>query len=184
MTNPETSRHIEVKDDNDQTAAVAAVNQENGPAGTVRASMYAKSETVRPGDRASLVDAVMDLPEVQAADRLEATVPFGDAESVERLRQRTDDAELRAAGASTLLDANVPRPRGEEPRGQQAGGEQVRGDPAGGEQAGDEQAGDEQAGDEQVPGELAAGELSDGALTGGEGLGEAGGGGQPALPPG
>jgi hypothetical protein len=73
--------------------------------------MYAKSEHVRPGDRASLVDAVMDLPEVQAADRLEAAVPFGDAESVKRLRERTDDAELRAAGATTLLDANVPRDR-------------------------------------------------------------------------
>jgi hypothetical protein len=111
MTNPETSRQIEVKDENDQTAAVAAVNPDNGPEGTVRASLYAKSEHVRPGDRATLVDAVMDLPEVQAADRLEATVPFGDAESVERLRERTRDAELRAAGASTLLDANVPQPR-------------------------------------------------------------------------
>jgi len=110
MTQPEAS-HIEVKDDNDQTAAVAAVSADSGPEGTVRTSMYAKSEHVRPGDRASLVDAVMDLPEVQAADRLEASVPFGDAESVERLRERTDNAELRAAGASTLLDANVPRPR-------------------------------------------------------------------------
>ena len=32
----------------------------------------------------------------------------GDAESVERLRERTDDAVLRAAGGTTLLDANVP----------------------------------------------------------------------------
>jgi hypothetical protein len=111
MTDPEASRHIEVKDHNDQTAAVAAVSVDSGPEGTVRASVYAKGEHVRPGDRAHLVDQVMDLPEVQAADRLEATVPFGDAESVERLRERTNDAELRAAGASTLLDANVPRPR-------------------------------------------------------------------------
>src|SRR6201996_6094057 len=111
MTQPEAPRHIEVKDDNDQTAAVAAVSAERGPEGTVRTSLYAKAEHVRPGDRASLVDQVMDLPEVQAADRLEATVPFGDTESVERLRERTDDAELRAAGATTLLDANVPPPR-------------------------------------------------------------------------
>jgi hypothetical protein len=111
MTDPDSSRHIEIKDDNDQTAAVAAVSTDVGPEGTVRTSMYAKSEHVRPGDRAHLVDAVMDLPEVQASERVEATVPFGDAESVERLRERTDDAELRAAGASTLLDANVPRPR-------------------------------------------------------------------------
>jgi hypothetical protein len=61
-----------------------------------------------PGYRASLVDAVMDLPEVQASDRVEAAVPYGDAESLERLRERTEDAQTRAAGATTLLDANVP----------------------------------------------------------------------------
>ena len=42
----------------------------------------------------------MDLPEVQASSRLEATVPLGDAESLERLRQRTDDAVTRPAGSS------------------------------------------------------------------------------------
>lgn len=108
MTNPENSRHVEIKDDDDRTAAVADVTTARGPDGTVRTSMYAKNEHVRPGDRAALVDEVMDLPEVKASDRVEATVPFGDAESVERLRERTDDATLRAAGSTTLLDANVP----------------------------------------------------------------------------
>ena len=50
----------------------------------------------------------MDLPEVQASDRMEAAVPYGDAESLERLRERTEDAQTRAAGATTLLDANIP----------------------------------------------------------------------------
>jgi hypothetical protein len=108
MNDPETSRHVEVRDDDDRTAAVAEVTTAKGPAGTVRTSMYAKSEHVRPGDRAALVDEVMGLPEVKASERVEATVPYGDAESVERLRERTDDAVLRAAGGTTLLDANVP----------------------------------------------------------------------------
>lgn len=117
MTDPEisrhveikdTSRHVEIKDDDDRTAAVAEVTTAKGPEGTVRASMYAKSEHVRPGDRATLVDEVMDLPEVQASSRVEATVPYGDAESVERLRERTKDAVLRAAGGTTLVDANLP----------------------------------------------------------------------------
>ena len=108
MTDPETSRHVEIKDDDDRTAAVAEVSTASGPDGTVRTSMYAKDEHVRPGDRAALVDEVMGLPEVKASDRVEATVPYGDAESVERLRERTDDAVLRAAGGTTLLDANVP----------------------------------------------------------------------------
>ncbi len=109
MTDPKTSRHVEIKDDEDRTAAVAEVTTASGQEGTVRASMHAKNEHVRPGDRAALVDEVMDLPEVRASDRVEAAVPLGDAESVERLRERTDDAVLRAAGSTTLLDANVPQ---------------------------------------------------------------------------
>ena len=113
----ETSRHIEVKDNEGHTAAVAEVTTGRGPEGTVvRASLYAKSEHVRRGDRTNLVDAVMDLPEVQASERVEATVPYGDAESVQRLRERTDDTAIRAAGATTLLDANIPRPRRQQPR--------------------------------------------------------------------
>jgi hypothetical protein len=128
MTDPETPRYIEIKDDEDRTAAVAEVTTARGPEGTVRTSMYAKNEHVRRGDRATLVDEVMDLPEVKASNRVEATVPFGDAESVERLRQRTDDAVLRAAGASTLLDANLPPDGGhqaaEPPAGEPPAGEQ------------------------------------------------------------
>ena len=119
MTDPETSRHVEIKDDDDHTAAVAEVTTASGPDGTVRTSMYAKDEHVRPGDRAALVDEVMGLPEVKASNRVEATVPFGDAESVERLKERTDDATLRAAGSTTLLDANVPPDDGYQPAGDQ-----------------------------------------------------------------
>src|SRR5579863_10103384 len=108
MTDPETPRHVEVRDDDDRTAAVAEVTTARGPDDTVRTSMYAKSEHVRPGDRAALVDAVMGLPEVRESDRMEAAVPLGDAESVERLREHTDGAVLRAAGSTTLLDANLP----------------------------------------------------------------------------
>jgi hypothetical protein len=109
MTDPRTSRLIEVKDEQDRTTAVAEVAAGKGPEGTVRASLYAKSEYVRPGDRASLVDAVMETPEVRTNDTLEAAVPRGDIETVERLRERTDNPVLRAAGASTLLDARIPR---------------------------------------------------------------------------
>jgi hypothetical protein len=115
MTDPDTSRHVEIKDDEDRTAAVAEVTTASGPEGTVRTSMYAKREHVRPGDRAALVDEVMDLPEVKESNRVEATVPYGDAESVERLRERTDDAVLRAAGGTTLLDANLPPEGGQQP---------------------------------------------------------------------
>ena len=129
MNDPETSRHVEVRDDEDHTTAVAEVTTAKGPEGTVRTSMYAKSEHVRPGDRAALVDEVMGLPEVKASDRVEATVPRGDAESVERLRERTEDAVLRAAGGTTLLDANLPPDHGHQ------AAEPPAGDPPAGDQA-------------------------------------------------
>ena len=108
MTNPEAPRHVEIKDDGDRTVAEAEVTTARGPEGTVRASMHAKDDRMPPGYRASLVDAVMDLPEVQASERMEATVPHGDSEFLNRLRERTEEAQTRAAGATTLLDANVP----------------------------------------------------------------------------
>jgi len=120
MTNPEMPRHVEIKDGN-QTVAAAEVTTAKGPQGTVRTSLHATTEHVRPGHRADLVDAVMDLPEVQECTRLEATVPLGDAELLERLRERTVDAVTRPAGSTALLDASLPpaRPRA---AGQQPGG--------------------------------------------------------------
>ena len=120
MTNPDRSRHIEVGDGG-QSVAAAEVTTSAGADGTVRASLHASAGHITPGSRASLVDAVMDLPEVQASVRLEATVPLGDGESLERLRQRTDDTTTRPAGSTALLDANIPADG--EPRSGQEHGE-------------------------------------------------------------
>ena len=65
----------------------------------------------------------MDLPEVHASARLEATVPLGDAELLERLRQRTHNAVTRPAGCTALLDADIPPP------GRPGAGQQRRGGP-------------------------------------------------------
>jgi hypothetical protein len=119
MINPDAARHVEVKD-GDQSVAAAEVSVSEGAEGTARASLHAPSGHTPPGSRANLVDAVMDSPEVKASVRLEATVPLGDGESLDRLRERTDDAVTRPAGSTALLDANIPpaaRPGDEEPGG-------------------------------------------------------------------
>jgi uncharacterized phage protein gp47/JayE len=112
------SRRVEVKDE-DQTIAAAEVTPLDNSAGTVRTSFAASSGPAPPGSRASLVDAVMDLPEVQNSSRMEATVPLGDTESLERLRDRTDEPVTRPAGSTALVDGNIPSARpagpGEEP---------------------------------------------------------------------
>jgi hypothetical protein len=121
VTDPGTSRHIEIKD-GDQTVAAAEVTTSQEAGGTAQASLHAASGHIAPGSRASLVDAVMDLPEVQQSARLTAAVPLGDTESLWRLRERTDDTVTRPAGSTALVDANIPpddeRESGQEPDGQ------------------------------------------------------------------
>jgi hypothetical protein len=121
MTSPDKSRHVEVKD-GDQTVAAAEVTTLDNAEGTVRTSLLPSSGHTPPGSRASLVDAVMDLPEVQASSRLEATVPLGDAESLERLRERTEDTVTRPAGSTVLVDADIP-PGGPASPGGEPGGQ-------------------------------------------------------------
>ena len=105
MTHPEDARRVEIKD-GDQTVAAAEVSQHEG--GTARASLHASSGHVPPGRRSDLVDAVVDLPEVQECARLEATIPLGDTETLDRLRERTEDTTSRAAGSTALVDGSVP----------------------------------------------------------------------------
>ena len=110
MTDPDTPRHIEIRE-GDHTIAAAGVMTCDEAAGTARVWLHAAPGHVPPGSRASLVDAVLDLPEVQASARLEATVPLGDTELLERLRQRTHDAVTRPAGCTALVDADMPSHR-------------------------------------------------------------------------
>jgi hypothetical protein len=122
MTSPDKSRRVEVRD-GDQTVAAAEVTTADHAGGTVRTSLLPSSGHTPPGSRASLVDAVMDQPEVRAGARLEATVPLGDAESLERLRERTQDAVTRPAGSTALVDADIP-PAGGAEAGQEPGGQE------------------------------------------------------------
>jgi hypothetical protein len=108
MTFPETPRHVEIRNGG-QIVATAEVSMP--AAGTARTSMHAAAGHVAPGWRADLVDAVLDLPEVRASERLEATVPIGDAEFLDRLRERTTGAVTRPAGSTVLLDAVIPPQR-------------------------------------------------------------------------
>ena len=122
MTSPDKSRRVEVRD-GDQTVAAAEVTRVEHTEGTVRTSLLPSSGAYPPGSRASLVDAVMDLPEAQADSRLEATVPLGDAESLARLRERTEDTVTRPAGSTALVDADIP-PASHAECSQQPGGRQ------------------------------------------------------------
>ena len=53
---------------------------------------------------------------MRASERLEATVPIGDGEFLDRLRERTTGAVTRPAGSTVLLDAIIPPQRHRNPR--------------------------------------------------------------------
>jgi len=109
MSDRVTRRHVEVKV-GEVTVAAADVSLPGEPGAVPRASLHASSGHVPPGSRARLVDGVLDLPEVRAGPRLEATVPLGDSESLDRFRERCDDVSTRAAGSTALVDATPTRP--------------------------------------------------------------------------
>lgn len=98
---------VEVRD-GDRAVTSAEVSTSSESQGTARASLQAESGHLPPGSRSDLVDAVLDLPEVQDSAHLEATVPLGDSESLHRLRERTEDMSTRAAGSSAIVEADLP----------------------------------------------------------------------------
>ena len=114
MTNPGRHHHVEIKE-GDDTVAAADVTIPAEAEGTAQASLHSSPGHVTPGSRASLVDAVMDLPEVKESSRLEAALPLGDSETLGRLRERSENATTRPAGSSVLVDADIPAPAGDDP---------------------------------------------------------------------
>jgi hypothetical protein len=106
MADQNTHQHLEIFD-GDRAVTSADVDTSTNldePAG-----LQAKSGHIPHGSRASMVDAVLDLPEVQRSHHLEVTVPLGDAESLLRLQDRCGNMTTRAAGCSALVDADLSR---------------------------------------------------------------------------
>jgi hypothetical protein len=107
MAEHDLHQHVEISDDG-RTVAVAEVTTPEGSGGTARASLRAESGHIAPGRRASLVDAVLDLPEVRESAHLEAVFPLGDGESLRRLEQRCEDVRTHPAGSSAILEGDLP----------------------------------------------------------------------------
>jgi len=99
-------RHVTVEDGG-RVLARADV-QCDAQLGTVQASLHVEAGHLPPGTRARLVDAVLDLPDLPTGAHLHAALPTGDAEILDRVRERCTLVELRAAGASCLLDGTLP----------------------------------------------------------------------------
>ena len=97
---------ISIDDEDGRQVGVAAIDVVDDS--TVRASLHVEAGHLAPGTRARLVDAVLDAPEVGSRRHVEVAVPLGDGEMLDRVRERTGSDEVRAAGASCLIDAELP----------------------------------------------------------------------------
>ena len=74
----------------------------------LHSDLHVESGHLPSGTRTRLVDAVLDSAEGEEADRLVATMPLSDTEMLARVRERCDDVETRAAGATKIVEARLP----------------------------------------------------------------------------
>jgi hypothetical protein len=98
--------HVDVSEDGHRLAT-ADVTTSAEAHGVTLASFHAEAGHLPPGTRRNLVDVVMDLPDVRASDHLRASVPTGDTESIDRLRERTTGLRTHVAGCTALIDADI-----------------------------------------------------------------------------
>jgi hypothetical protein len=87
--------------------AVADLETTDDPT-VIRASLHTEAGHHPVDAGARLVDAVLDLEETRRRHTLEATLPLGDFEALQRLRSRCPHVQTRPAGTSCLADAELP----------------------------------------------------------------------------
>ena len=105
MTRSEERPTIEIENEG-RTLATAEMHPADGT-GVLQSDLHVESGQLPVGTRARLVDAVLDSADASDADHLRATMPLGDTEMLERVRERCDDVEARAAGATKIVDARL-----------------------------------------------------------------------------
>ena len=103
---------LQIALNDDDGKLVAAADIELVDPSVARASLHLESGHLPAGTRARLVDAVLDAPEVAAAGHVSVALPIGDTEILDRLRSRCDTDDVRAAGATCLVEAELRDPDG------------------------------------------------------------------------
>jgi hypothetical protein len=106
MKTQQNGSHIQLIHDGN-VVAVADFETTDDPT-VIRASLHTEAGHRPVGAGARLVDAVLDLDETRQRHTLEATLPLGDVEALQRLRSRCPDVQTRPAGATCLADATLP----------------------------------------------------------------------------
>jgi hypothetical protein len=89
-----------------ETLVEATISPADGD-GEVRVDVHTESGHLPVGARQRMADAIHEVVTDDQASRMSATVPLGDAELVEGIRGHLNNVELRAAGATSIIEGTV-----------------------------------------------------------------------------
>ena len=105
MSDADQQRHITI--DHAGRAVATADLESCTDTDTIIASLHIESGHLPTGTRTRLVDAVVDRASALHAERLQASLPAGDGEILDRLRERCTRVDTRTAGSSCLAEARL-----------------------------------------------------------------------------
>ena len=94
--------------DDDQILAEATIRTATHRP-SVHADLHVEAGHLPVGTRTLLVDAFLDLSAAEPGIHLQVTLPAGDGEILDRLRERCDNLQTRAAGASCLATGTLQK---------------------------------------------------------------------------
>jgi len=98
-------RHVTIEAHGETLAEATISNPDDDAA--VRVAVHMASGHLPAGARHRLTEAIHEVVLDDHAERLTATVPLGDAELVEGIREHLSDPELRAAGSTSIIQGDV-----------------------------------------------------------------------------
>ena len=98
-------RHISIATAGDVLAEATITTPDDD--GAVCVAVHVAAGHLPPGARQSMADAIHSQLTTDRAAWVTVTVPLGDAELVDGIRSHLDDAELRAAGATSIIEGDV-----------------------------------------------------------------------------
>lgn len=110
MSGDRTHRHVHIDQDGRVLASAEITGADlSASIKVVDAALHIEPGVLPAGTRGRLIDAVLELPDTRAGDKLEATAPAGDGELLEQVRDRLAGVHTRTAGTTVLIDADLPR---------------------------------------------------------------------------
>jgi hypothetical protein len=100
-----TPQYITLTDDDHMWAEATIRSATHRP--SIHADLHVEAGHLPIGTRTRLVDAVLDLAAAEPGTHLQVTLPAGDGEILDRLRERCDDLQTQSAGASCLATGTI-----------------------------------------------------------------------------